>query len=872
MVGMSKEHRRCCAGPTRRLRGKLDAKEGLLLAIALLAIPAACGQPTQIHMTWQSDPRYSITVSWRTPSECPSVVEYGTALPYGSRAEATAGQLHHVVLEGLEPGTVYHFRCGSELGWSQDLTFQTAPEDPSQGFTFVALGDSRTNWDTWGRCANATLQTDPAFVLHTGDLVESGGVQSEWDIWFLKAESLLSKKVIMPVLGNHEGNNPKYYEQFALPNVEDWYSFDYGCVHFIGLTTEKSMIGAQRAWLEQDLSSTNATWKFVYYHSPMYSSAGHGCNRDAYQAWGDLFDKYHVDMVFNGHDHTYERTYPMNDDWLADSPENGTIHIVTGGAGAPLGGLVSRGPWCASFLANYHFLLVTVNETYLRVEARFYNQSIFDEVRVSKARLPDLRPESVATVPTFPGPGENARIVVTVVNSGKSESGECGLRTMVNGNVLSAARLSSIQPGERSSVELEWRPAVVGIYNLSVSVDPYGEVPEGLGETNNEIGSSVLVSDPKPDLLVEAIDSSTLIPASGETIRFLVDLRNRGSAASGSFGVDFRLNNITLNHIILDRGLQPGEAKRLESPWPVSWGDWEIAVEVDTEHAVDELFEDNNLKTASFLFRDFCKWGPAYLPQGFAQGEMVLVYYNRSEGRIPADSSTCVAVWGMNGWKNPPARLAPPGTVTRTLFETPMQNIRGDLWFATLPTAEGFNWIDLKFEDRQVLATAFDDNNGSNWAIPCGGWVQSRFNEFMSAIADAEAAGVDVAEYRGLAEEANLSLAAGHLTEALKSIHGAVDRCRLDECRALLETATSEYQKAIGEGLEVPRAESFLTAARGQLDYGNYPSSKKWSLLVLDLVEEARAKVPESACLVVLAVWALLVWKRRPDGSRNREH
>jgi len=873
MMGMSKGKGHHWAGQIWGRRGRLNARQGVLFAIALLAIPVISGQPTQVHMTWQSDPRYSITISWRTASESPSVVEYGSTAAYGSKAEGIAGRVHHVSLDGLGPGTVYHFRCGSDLGWSQDLTFRTAPEDPHQGFTFVALGDSRTNWDVWGNCADAVLQTDPEFFLHTGDLVESGGDQSQWDIWFLKAESLLSKKVIMPVLGNHEGNNPKYYEQFALPNVEDWYSVDYGCVHFIGLTTEKSMAGAQRAWLEQDLSSTNATWKFVYYHSPMYSSAGHGCNRAAYEAWGDLFDKYHVDVVFNGHDHTYERTYPMYGDWLADSPENGTIHIVTGGAGAPLGGLVSRGPWCVSFLAYYHFLLVTVNQTDLKMEARFYNQSVFDELRVSKAMLPDLRPGSVATVPAFPSPGESARIVVDVVNSGKIQSGECGLTIAANGNPLSTARLSPIQPGGRSFVELGWVPTAVGTYNLSVRVDPYGEVREGLGEGNNEMSSFVLVSSPKPDLLVEGIDSSTLIPASGEIVRFRVDLRNRGSAASGPFGLDVRVNNLVLNHTITSQGLEPGEARQLEFSWPVSWGDWEVAVVVDPEGRVDELFEDNNLRSATFCFRDLCKWGAAYLPQGFAQGEVVLVYYNRSEGRIPASSSTCVAVWGINGWKKPPNQLAPRGTVTRTLFETPMQRIAGDLWFAALPTAQGFDWIDLKFEDRQVLATAYDDNSGTNWAIPCADWVQSRLNEFLAAIADAEAAGVDVGGYRGLAEQANLSLTAGRLTEALKAIHGAVDRCRLDECRALLDLATSEYQKAVGEGLQVPRAESYLTAARGQMDYGNYPSSRRWSLLVLDLIKEARAKVPESASLAgLLAASALLVWKKRANSAENREH
>ncbi len=851
----------------------MSVRHGLLLGLALLAFQVAAGQPSQVHMTWQSDPRYSITISWRTSSERPSVVEYGTDASYGFRAEGIPAQVHHVMLQGLRPGTLYHFRCGSEGEWSQDLTFQTAPEDESQGFTFVALGDSRTNWDVWGRCAEAVLQTDPAFVLHTGDLVENGGQQSEWDIWFLKAESLLSRKVMMPVLGNHEGNHPKYYEQFALPNVEDWYSFDYGCVHFIGLSTEKSMTGAQRAWLEQDLASTNATWKIVFYHRPMYSSDGHGCERPVYEAWGDLLDKYHVDLVFNGHDHTYERTYPMYGDWLADSPENGTIHIVTGGAGAPLGRLVSRGPWCASFVPYYHFLLVTVNQTDLKVEARFFNQTVFDELRISKARLPDLRAESAVTVPAFPVPGVDAQIMLTMVNSGKSASGECGVEIAIDGALLSVVRLGPIPAGGSVPINLVWRPTISGVHNLTVRVDPDGEVGEGLGEANNEMSLAILVSSPKPDLLVESVDSSALMPTLGETIRFVVDLKNRGTAASGPFGVEVRLNDVALNHTVLHQGLQPGETRRLDFSWQVSWGDWNLSVVLDPEGRVDELFEDNNVMDAAFRFRDLCKWGPAYLPQGFVKGEPVIIYYNTSEGRIPPASSTCVVVWGMNGWKKPPAQLAPPGTTTRTMFETPMQRVSGDLWFAVLPTAEGMDWIDLKFEDRQMLAKVFDDNNGSNWIVPCADWVRSRLDEFLLAISDAEAVGVDVAGYRALAEQASLTLSAGRPTEALKLIHDAVDRCRSDECRALFETASREYLEAVAEGLEIPRAQSYLNAARAQMESGNFSGSKHWSLLVLGLIQEARAKIPEGVSpAAALGALSLLLWRKRASWGSRREH
>ena len=846
-----------------------------LLLVFWLSVPV-WGVPTHIHLSWQEDPRYTIVVSWRTANQEASWVQYGEELPYDMNASGSSGTIHHVALGDLEPDTTYHYRCGSELGWSGDFTFKTAPSDPSEAFTFVALGDSRTNWQTCGECSEATHAADPEFVVHTGDVVAHGSDQNEWNVWFDEATILLRETVFMPAIGNHEENAPNYYQQFALPHNEDWYSFDYGNAHFIALSTEKSMIGSQRTWLEQDLASTNATWIFVYYHRPMYSSGSHGPERPVYYAWGDLFDEYHVDMVFNGHDHCYERTHPMADDWVADSPDNGTIHVVTGGAGAPLYGMVAEGPWSAKFLKINHFVLLTINGTELHMEARFLNQTVFDEITISKAILPDLTIQSISTDPKYPIPGETATIEMEIINAGKLTSPASRVTVEVNGGVLGEAEVESLEPGDIAFVSMEWSPTIEGYHDIEVMVDGMDQVFEGIGEDNNAGSLGVLASVPKPDLVIGSIKTDALLPDVGETITFTIEVINEGTKKSDPFKVQVELGLELLRNLEITfnetSGLEPDERMEVHVPWTCESGDWEIVAVADPEGAVEEIFEENNNASRTFHYRDFQKVGPAYLPQGFGENEMVVIYYNQSYGEIPENSTTCTLVWGINGWKRPPNDMAPMGTVRRKAFETEMVQVSTGLWLVSIPTDDRFEWIDLKFEDRQFLPKYWDDNGGEDWIIPGESWAYGKIDDLLAAMEEAEDSGVDVSPYWDLLSEVNLSLMDRQYLDAALILINATNHCMMTECELLLEKAMAEYQLAMNEGLDVARVENFLIAAQAQLDSGNYGGSKQFIETSLRRISEAREKVPQRIVVpfVVLLATFTVVLSRREKARRSR--
>jgi hypothetical protein len=86
---------------------------------------------------------------------------------------------------------------------------------------------------------------------------------------------------------------------------------------------------SQAAWLEEQLANSDATWKFVVYHHPAYSSSPTRDNPGVRTVWGEIFDRHHVDMALQGHDHAYLRTKPMKGGQPVGSTAEGTVYVVS---------------------------------------------------------------------------------------------------------------------------------------------------------------------------------------------------------------------------------------------------------------------------------------------------------------------------------------------------------------------------------------------------------------------------------------------------------------------------------------------------------------------------------------------------------------
>jgi acid phosphatase type 7 len=321
----------------------------------------ATARPDQVVLTWNDDPQQTQTVQWRTSVDTKTgavrfrrkpVPGSEVALPWTTVSALTESlenlntvndphvHRHTATLTGLTPGTTYEYEVGTESTWNAPAEFTTAPGE-TKPFKFIYMGDAQNGLDAWGNLVRNAYASEPdaAFYIMAGDLVNRGNERDDWDSFFANADGIFDRRQLVPAIGNHEDQGDlgpwMYLALFDLPdngpkNVtkERAYAFEYSNALFVVLDSNLEP-ASQTEWLEQQLAGTKATWKFVVYHHPAYSSGPRRDNLEVRQLWGALFDKYHVDVALQGHDHAYLRTWPMYDEQRASSPKEGTIYIVS---------------------------------------------------------------------------------------------------------------------------------------------------------------------------------------------------------------------------------------------------------------------------------------------------------------------------------------------------------------------------------------------------------------------------------------------------------------------------------------------------------------------------------------------------------------
>lgn len=315
---------------------------------------------------------------------------------------------------------LYHLRPGAEFEYEVyrdgERVFKSkavSPPKPDQKWRLVAFGDCGAGTPEQAKVSYQASLTKPNAVLLTGDIVYNAGRVSEYETRFWnfyngnatsaeKGSQLMRSTPFIPVLGNHDMgandlskypdglayfyfyrvplNGPKLppsnpmtpsakgkgLEAFLAAAGENYpqsanYSFDYGNAHVVVLDSNPNVNWTTPElvdWLKDDLSKADsAKWRIVTYHHPEFqSSKAHATDRWM-RVLSDLYVKYKVDLVLNGHVHNYQRTKPIDlsfkpflstalnaNDWAFDktfdglkvTKSDGVVRIVTGGGGAPL--------------------------------------------------------------------------------------------------------------------------------------------------------------------------------------------------------------------------------------------------------------------------------------------------------------------------------------------------------------------------------------------------------------------------------------------------------------------------------------------------------------------------------------------------------
>jgi len=318
----------------------------------------------------------SITVMWHFDRAVPAHVVVEGPGPGGARSlEVAAARIGEATIDHLTPSSRYRYRveAGAQT-WNGE--FATAPEVGTDvPFSFSVMGDTRNGADAHRRVVERMAQAVPDFVVGTGDMVDDGSAEEQWQQFFDIENRLLRDNVYYPAVGNHDRQGrgrtaDSYRAFFSVPDnggdTERYYAFSYAAARFLVLDSNEYSfaLSDQTAWLERELIAARqdpaVRHVFVVMHHPPYSISVHGGSLDLRERWTPLFEKYQVSAVFSGHDHVYER-----------AEHNGIRYFVSGGGGAPL---YPRRPNASpvdleavkKFERVFHFLRVTV--TGARVE------------------------------------------------------------------------------------------------------------------------------------------------------------------------------------------------------------------------------------------------------------------------------------------------------------------------------------------------------------------------------------------------------------------------------------------------------------------------------------------------------------------------
>lgn len=352
---------------------KTVAKQGVKATKAAAAhyLSTDAVDASNIRQVITADSTTSRTFMWQSDyAEENPVVEYRQAgddttimqRPASSDAFSDDGvttYIHTATVTDLKPGTAYEYRVGAGDKRSSWQSFHTA-----QGSDFKALifPDSQSSdYSVWAATAQPAWQRnqDAQFFINMGDLVDNGQDHYQWNAWFDVVGDMIARIPVVPLLGNHETYDKDwkvrmpeaYLHLFALPKLDlskyqnQFYSFDYGDVHFVVLNTqsqeladfEPSLDEDEVAWFKEDMAKTTKKWKVVLMHKDplQYGFANRPQPREEGfspegRLWMPLFDQYGVDAVLSAHLHTYrDRGHIRN----FQRDESGPLYLITGVAG-----------------------------------------------------------------------------------------------------------------------------------------------------------------------------------------------------------------------------------------------------------------------------------------------------------------------------------------------------------------------------------------------------------------------------------------------------------------------------------------------------------------------------------------------------------
>ena len=261
-------------------------------------------------------------------------------------------------IDNLSPDDEYEYRFVTDDTASDWHAIHPIDEN---NFKAIIFPDSQSSdYNVWRDVAQsaAKLNSDAAFFVNMGDIVDNGEDHTQWRAWLNGVEGLIENIPFVPIMGNHETYNLDWKERlpvaylnyFVAPNngskkfARYFYSFNVGAVHFVVLNTQwdevekfqSGLIEEQTAWLKQDMTKNRRPFNIALLHKDVlqYRIKNRPERVEGFSPQGEvfmpLFDELGFDVVFTAHLHTYRNRGHIRD---FKRDEDGALYILTGVAG-----------------------------------------------------------------------------------------------------------------------------------------------------------------------------------------------------------------------------------------------------------------------------------------------------------------------------------------------------------------------------------------------------------------------------------------------------------------------------------------------------------------------------------------------------------
>jgi Purple acid Phosphatase, N-terminal domain/Calcineurin-like phosphoesterase len=380
---MKQDRWRQAPGPVRR-------RVAVGASAAVMAVTAALGSGlmTAAHADGPAMPTRIVlgvgatesqrVVSWYSSAGTPQVVQVApthtlvkggfpkhvVTFPATVAANTVNGGYNgHATIDGLKKNTAYSYRVGTEGDWSPTYSFKT--QDFKGDFDFLFFGDPQigSSGDTakdgagWADTLKVSLAANPKaeLLVSGGDQVESANTETQWDAFL--ASDKLRQYPWAATIGNHDVGGKAYEQHFWTPNTDrsaPFYNGDaatrsggdywyiYKGVLFIDLNSNAYATGADAAhigYVTDVIKKHGAEAKYtaLVYHHSIYSPADHandGDNQQRRQDFPTAFSNLGVDLVLQGHDHSYSRSYVIKNGKKANPAERpGAAQVAQGPGG-----------------------------------------------------------------------------------------------------------------------------------------------------------------------------------------------------------------------------------------------------------------------------------------------------------------------------------------------------------------------------------------------------------------------------------------------------------------------------------------------------------------------------------------------------------